>query len=276
MKKLFLLLLISLFTLHAFNQVISSDPALPLADEAVVIYFDAAGTPLESYFGTIYAHTGLLKNGNAVWSDVIGEWGVNETQPSLTSLGDRLYSLDVGPTIRGFYDAAESDQIDKIAFVFRSADGTSQTADLFLDVYEPGLNVSISSPDLSPYFVDPGEMIPVIADAIGADSMHMYLDGVLIKSVAGNSISQEVTAGSQGDTKSWIKVIAESADEQTADSVYFYVRGETVVEPLPAGLRDGINYIDDNTVSLVLLAPNKNSVYVHGDFNLWEIGPEYN
>jgi 1,4-alpha-glucan branching enzyme len=41
------------------------------------------------------------------------------------------------------------------------------------------------------------------------------------------------------------------------------------VAPLPAGVQEGINYIDDNTVVLVLLAPDKGTAEVTGTFNDW-------
>ena len=41
------------------------------------------------------------------------------------------------------------------------------------------------------------------------------------------------------------------------------------VQPLPAGVEEGINYVDDNTVILVLLAPGKGSANVTGSFNNW-------
>lgn len=40
---------------------------------------------------------------------------------------------------------------------------------------------------------------------------------------------------------------------------------------LPTGCSEGINYIDDNTVVLVLLAPNKTSAEVTGSFNSWAL-----
>lgn len=268
--------ILSFFILYpGSSQTLTSIPALPTADSAVVIHFDATGTPLESYTEVVYAHTGVLKNGSNVWSDVIGSWGNNDEQPALTSLGNHKYILGIQPTIREFYGVGEQDHIDKMAFVFRSADGNTQTVDLFLDVYEAGLNVSITSPAGKPYFADPGEDIPVDASASNADSMFLYLDGLLLQAVEGNSISQTLVAANQPDSRSWIKVIASNEDEEVADSTYYYVRGETVVESLPEGLRDGINYTDDSTAVLVLLAPYKTSVYVQGDFNDWQIGPQY-
>jgi len=275
MKKLTILFLSLLFVISAHSQVISSDPALPLADEAVTVYFDATGTALEGYSGILYSHTGLLKNGNNQWSNVIGDWGDNDVQPALTALGNDQYSLEITPSIRQFYNAIPTDDIESMAFVFRSADTYTQTIDLFIEVYEEGLQVAIGSPAQTPYFVDPGEQILVEADALGSDTITLYVDDLEVASTTESSISYTVMAGMQAETKSRIKVIAEAGGEKAYDSTYFYVRGETQVESLPMGVRDGINYIDENTVTLVLLAPYKNSVYVHGGFNHWEVGTEY-
>ena len=50
-----------------------------------------------------------------------------------------------------------------------------------------------------------------------------------------------------------------------------------VDEPMPAGVRDGINYhtSDPTKVTLSLFAPHKAFVYVIGDFNNWMPDPQY-
>src|SRR4030095_4583357 len=51
------------------------------------------------------------------------------------------------------------------------------------------------------------------------------------------------------------------------DTIRFFVTGGITVAPLPAGVRDGINYEANNTVAtLVLYAPLKNRVSVIGEF----------
>jgi 1,4-alpha-glucan branching enzyme len=47
------------------------------------------------------------------------------------------------------------------------------------------------------------------------------------------------------------------------------------VAALPANVKDGINYIDDKTVILSLLAPRKDFVFVTGDFNAWKVDPAF-
>ncbi len=50
---------------------------------------------------------------------------------------------------------------------------------------------------------------------------------------------------------------------------------EVTVAALPQGVRKGINYVDAATATLVLQAPNKEFVYVIGDFNDWEPKLDY-
>lgn len=257
------------------GQIVTTDPAIPTADEAVTLTFNAAGTGLEGYTGDVYAHTGVTVNGSA-WQNVIGSWGNNSTQPQLTNLGTNLYEMVISPTIRDYYNVSATGVISQICLVFRSADGTQQTSpDIFIEVFELGLNVNLVSPDQSPFFVNPGESIDINAEATLAETLSLYVDDVLITSVAGNSLSQTITASMTTDTKHWIKVVAAGNGDEIADSNYYYVRGETIIEALPSGIRDGINYIDDNSVTLAIHAPYKNSIYVIGDFNDWQIGPEY-
>lgn len=45
--------------------------------------------------------------------------------------------------------------------------------------------------------------------------------------------------------------------------------------PLPAGLRDGITPISDDSLAFVLFAPGKNEVHLIGDFNGWETADGY-
>ncbi len=68
---------------------------------------------------------------------------------------------------------------------------------------------------------------------------------------------------------------ADNGIETVTDSVYVIIQSDPVVAAAPAGVIDGINYIDDNTVVLQLFAPNKDFVYVLGDFNNWEFNPDY-
>jgi 1,4-alpha-glucan branching enzyme len=62
-----------------------------------------------------------------------------------------------------------------------------------------------------------------------------------------------------------------------ADTTFFSIKTiPPVIElPLPDGIREGITYLDDHSVILTLFAPYKNTVYVIGDFNAWQIDSRY-
>lgn len=49
-----------------------------------------------------------------------------------------------------------------------------------------------------------------------------------------------------------------------------FVPSSPIAKARPAGITDGINYIDDQTVTLLLYAPSKEHVHLLGDFNNWK------
>jgi len=264
-------LTVSLFFI-AHAQYITTDPAFPAADEAVTITLNTAGTWAEDYTGDIYTHTGITINGSR-WQNVIGSWGNNSTQPKLTRISATEYQLVETPSIRQFYGASSSDDITEICLVFRSTDANLQSDDIFLPVYKDELNVVITFPDERPYIVELNEEIQILGNSNKADSTFLYIDNQVIFADTTNSFSENIVADAYG--KHWIKAVAKNDTSQVADSIYFYVRPQVEVAELPAGTKDGINYIDDNTVVLSLYAPGKEYVFAIGDFNDWDIGDEY-
>ncbi|MEZ4840534.1 MAG: alpha-amylase family glycosyl hydrolase [Flavobacteriaceae bacterium] len=131
--KIFTYILLFLTGLSAYAQVTTS-PTVPLADGEVIIYLDKSGTGLDSYTGTIYAHIGVTVDGNR-WQNVIGTWGDNSTQPSLTSESGTTYSLTLSPNLYTYFGVNTNSTISGINVVFRSADATQQTSpDIFISV----------------------------------------------------------------------------------------------------------------------------------------------
>jgi glycosidase len=257
-------------------QVITTDPPFPTPDEPVTITFDATqgGAALAGYSGDVYAHTGLILEGNPAWQLVIGDWNNNTNQPKLTRIAPDRYTLDITPSIRQFYSASSQDEIQKMAFVFRAATGAPQTEDLFVDVYQTGLNVSIQNPP-NGTIIGLNETLTIEAAASEADSMFLFLNSDLLIAIEGNYIGYELFADDPGSQ--WIKVEAKLNGSIASDSVYFFTRGDVTIADLPAGVANGINYIDDNTVTLVLHDPPalKQYAFAIGDFNTWMVHEDY-
>jgi 1,4-alpha-glucan branching enzyme len=72
-----------------------------------------------------------------------------------------------------------------------------------------------------------------------------------------------------------VKFIHQSGSVTTTDSIFYIVLNDVNVQSLPVGVVDGINIIDENTVIFCLNAPWKNRVFMIGDFNDWQIDPDF-
>ncbi len=281
------LVFILLLPAISFAQLISTDPAFPTSGDYVLLTFDATqgSGGLAGYDGDVYAHTGVITSestSGSDWKYVKTSWGQNTPETKLARIDDDLYTLEITPDIRDYYGVPQDEDILQMAFVFRSSEqvggswleGKTETGDdIFVTVYEAGLNVFFSIPEQNELLVEASQEIPIEVFSSYADSILIYHDDILIFNTDQEFLSDTIVAEPSGEH--WIKAIAKTDTGMVADSFYYYVREAVVIEELPEGMRDGINYIDENTVILTLLAPGKDFVYVVGDFNSWVIDNTY-
>jgi glycosidase len=250
--------------------MVTTDPAVPTMIGMIKIFYDTSKDPgdLHNYTGDIYVHTGVTMNGMN-WQKVIGSWGNNSSQPKLVYLGNYLYELDITPDIKTFYSLSTSDIVTKICLVFRNSAGNHQTKpDIFLDIYQAGLNATFILPDKPSLVAELNSNIIIKAAATSADSISLYVNNQFIKSgLTPDIITDTITAGIYGELR--IKVIAWNKPAFAEDSVFVYVRKPVVTAELPSGVKDGINYTGNTSVTLVLHAPYKSFVFVTGDFTGW-------
>ena len=261
-----------------FAQVIETEPGIPTMSQPINIYFNTdkldASHDLYQFEGDLYAHTGVSIAGVGKWQNVIESWGNNTTQPQFSYLGSYRYKLEISPDIEHFYPDEQGNPIasgvvvEEICLVVRNADADKQTADKFIEIYEAGLEVNISSPEGFSVVVEKDETIDISVSAAFADSVSLYIDDKWIKSEIDSDV---LTYSELADTYGgkWIKAVAWDLPESVRDSVYYYVAQPPVVEALPAGLEDGINYTSSTSATLVLTAPGKTYAYLVGDFNNW-------
>lgn len=288
MKTNILTLILALWVPTLFGQI-TTIPVFPSDDQPVEVIFNAleGNQGLAGYTGNVYAHTGVITNkssGPSDWKYVKSNWGQNTTETKLERIGTDLYKFTTGTkTIRQFYGVPITDSIIQMAFVFRSEfpetgttsykEGkTEDNKDIFAQVYPEGLFVVLSEPVTYSNLVQPGEQIEIEAIANDADSLILYVDNLRVASSANATISYTHNAAQQG--KHYIKVETRFNSESAFDSIYYYVQTPVQTVALPANTKDGINYINDSTVVLVLYAPGKNNVFVLGDFNNWEYSDE--
>jgi len=238
------------FFRYTNDEAVMTDPEYPFASQSVTIYFDAAGTDLEGYSGDVYAHTGVKIEGNSNWQHVIGSWGNNSTQPKLTKVSNNY----------------------KMAFVFRSADGKTQSADIFVDVYPAIFDADFSSPSALTVF-SLNDYVPIKIVSLLADTIQLFVADTLFAEIDSTVLEVDVLANIQGLTN--LKARAVNNSDTVFEEAYFFVRKNNVIADLPPNMVDGINYIDNSSVILVLYAPYKDFVFLKGDFNNWTLDLNY-
>lgn len=257
-----------LVVLYQFNYAqLTTNPVLPIDNKSVTIAFDSSkDSRLGLFSGDLYAHTGVIISGSTDWHHVIGNWGDNNVQPKLTNKGNGIYELTISPDIITYYSVPSSELIKQIALVFRSADGTKQTKDLFVDVFTEDLHINITNPTSKSIF-EKNQSFQFSAASTSVAELKLYLNNQQISSFNGTSISTTLSLPDAGNY--WLKASSTQNNLVKRDSVYVCVREATPGESRPAGLQTGINYIDDQSVTLIIYAPYKNYIFVTGDFTNW-------
>ncbi|MCF6212904.1 MAG: T9SS type A sorting domain-containing protein [Flavobacteriaceae bacterium] len=270
MKKLQLILL---FLLPFFGMTqVTTVPSIPTVADAITVTFDATGTELDGYTGTVYAHTGATING-AQWQNVVGSWGNNTTQPALTNIGGNLYQFIITPSVTSFYGLS-SGTVSELSFVFRSSDGTKQSRpDYFVPIFSSGLNVLITS-HANNDAITLNATQNITADASLASTIKIYVDNVL------QSTTNSATTASKSYTFSiagshTLKATATLNSSTVTNEVSVFVKSATQMASIPAGMKNGVNKNNDGSVTFVLTAPNKTDVFVLGEFNNWMLNEAY-
>lgn len=269
LNRFVFLFVVVLLSSSAQGQLVVLDPPNATGEDSVLVIFDASkgDAGLMGYTGDVWAHTGVgTSAGN--WRYVIADWNQNTDKAKLNFLGNNLWEFRIDPSIRDFYGVPDSEIITQLSFVFRNHNGSESGrdvggGDIFIELAQ--LNVEIIQPQEDWFIASAGQRITIEARATLADSIFMYHDGDLVAQTAGNDFYYEISA--QDGRVHYVEVKANNSQNSVSDNFSYAVR-ETY--ELPDGVRDGINYLDENTVVLVLYAPAKDSINVIGDFNGWD------
>jgi 1,4-alpha-glucan branching enzyme len=292
--KFFTIFFLSGLAVISAQTTFTTIPKYPTQTDSIVIAFDVTNAThpnkIAGYTGQAYAHTGVTivtNNGTPQrWQDVIGTWGDNNSQPKLTFVGYNLFQITINNP-RKFYNVTNpSQQITELCFVIRSSDGTKQTEDIFVPIYPSGISIVINSPKVSLDFGDPlrspifntqGSTIPISVSTseVGTKtkSIILFINGVQKSEADTNFLNYTFSGNENPSWKNEIKIIAADTSNIKDSSTFIIINNPAVTEaPLPQGARIGIKYSTDQTkTTLALYAPNKNFIYVVGDFNDWKV-----
>ncbi len=104
---------------------IDVDPVCPDADKPCTIKFNpASGNPLYGYTGELYAHLGVVVDGE--WKYVPSDWGTTDEKVHFKKVADNSWELKLEPTVREYFQSGET-PIVKLAMIVRTADGNTKS-----------------------------------------------------------------------------------------------------------------------------------------------------
>ncbi|HTJ10695.1 MAG TPA: alpha-amylase family glycosyl hydrolase [Dinghuibacter sp.] len=295
MKRTFasvLLLLCGAFTTQA--QLLTETPSFPTDTSTVTITVDCTlgNQGLLNYTPTtdVYVHIGLITSASANsgdWKYAPFTWGTTNAAAQATYIGNNKYTYTIH-NIRSFFGVPAGETIYQVAILFRNGSGSqaqrnSSGDDMYQPVYGAALAGKFSAPPFQPEYtpvlqpISPtvGSQIPVTFITNGSAALQIEYNGTTVATQAsGTSVSDNITIGAPGAQQ--IIASATNGGSSIADTINFFVSGATTIAPLPAGAKEGINYLPgDTSALLVLYAPLKHKVVVVGDFNNWIQGTAY-
>ncbi len=279
-----------LFTNAVHAQLLSVSQSFPVDSNNITITVDCSkgNQGLFNYAtpSDVYVHTGVITNlssSSSDWKYVKLSANFNLPYPVLqaTSLGNNKYSYTIN-NIRAFYGVPAGENIKKIAILFRNGAGSSvqrnsDGSDMYIPVYGATLAGKFTQPLFQPLYAPIPEPIQKnIGDVFNVAyitsqnaNLSLFFNGTQINTAAN---ADTIYASPVITVSGAQQLIAKGVNGAVtvSDTINFFVAPASTIAPLPAGVKDGINYeTGDTSVILVLRAPNKTRVTVLGDFNNW-------
>lgn len=279
-------------------QLLTTAPEFPADNAALTITVDCTkgNQGLLNYANTndVYVHIGVitsLSSNNADWRYSKFTWGAADPAAKATWVAANKYQYAIS-NVRSFFGVPAGETIRRIAILFRNGTGSQvqrisdpsiDMGNMYIPVYDNSLAGKFITPPLEPRFIpvpEPinkttGETINITYNSNKTANLQLFYNGVEISNLTGNTTIQatpEITiAGNQ-------QIVGRVKDGATthSDTINFFASPAVTIQPLPAGVRDGINYEEgDTSAILVLYAPNKNKVSVIGEFNDWTETVDY-
>ncbi|MDB2387524.1 alpha-amylase family glycosyl hydrolase [bacterium] len=277
LKKISFIFIFLLVHQLGITQIIQISPAFPTVNDVVTIHYNASqGNGGLVGVTPVYTHTGIVTQSGlpSSWSYVQGNWGQADTNVLMTDLGNNIHEIVID--IDQYYGFPNGTNIAKLAFVFRNSDGslegkTATMGDIFYPIYpiNGGFQAAIFKP-YSDLLVNLNDTISISGQSNSNATLQLFDNGVLVADTTNTTvIEKDIIINSAGDHQ--IILVADDGITILRDTVnYVVIPALSLVDP-PNGLVDGINYINDSTVTLKFYAPEKTTVNLIGDHNNWTV-----
>lgn len=271
--------------LKAEAQILSVTPIFPKEQDTVTIIYDATqGNAALTGVTQVYAHAGVIttrSTSNADWRYVVGNWGTADARVQMQNLGNNKHRIRYH--MKNFYAQAGTfqpgEQILSMAFVFRDQSGntvgrTAEGKDIYTPVFSSGLFARIVNPEAKLTLLNAGTSFLVEAWASKSCNINILLDGTVVRSKS-NADSLQYQVNALGPGKHTLIFHATDGTLNASDTQYFVVNPSVKNGVLDPAYHQGVNYVANDKVRLVLFAPNKSYIYAIGDFSNWEPDTAY-
>ncbi len=285
-KRIFILsLALVAFCSARLTAQVSCSPIFPGADDNVTLTFNAneGSAGLANFAGNVYGHFGAVIAGasSTAWTNVVGTWATDDPRTKMTALGGGLYTISFN--IRTFYNIPAGTPIYRIACVFRNVDGMKEGkaaggSDIYYDIIQPGasLQTRIVSPAVSGcQLVQNGATISVKGAASQNSTLTLTDNGVQIATATNaKELTKDIIVNGIGTRTVVFKAVNGTAVD--SQSFVYVVPTATQNVALPAGMELGANVNSrGDSVTFVMHAPNKNTIFVVGSFNNYTTDKAY-
>jgi len=281
-KSTISVIFLSIFLLlgNAYAQV-TTEPGFPRADQKVKIIYDATkGTSGLAGVDPVYIHIGAVIAGptSTTWAIVPFTWGTADANARMRKVTGESNIWEWELTPNEFFKISSGQVIYRLGIVFRNAAGTlegktSTNGDFFVNLSQ-GFDVTFTNPQAASLLLEKGETQEISIVASEAANLSITVnDTEVVAATATESLNYSFNAIDEGVFNIQAKAI--SGSQEATDKLSITVVGQSPQADLPQGAKKGINYISDTEVVLVLEAPKKKNVFVIGDFNNWQILPNY-
>jgi len=277
MKKT-LLILLFILPILAISQV-TITPAAFDVNQSIIITVDTKSTATDcnkfSNPTKVYMHSGIGNDADP-WSKTIGNWGKDDGVGLMSSNGDGTWSITITPkTYYGLTDT-QAANATKMGMVFRNETGTQEfkdngCKDFFFNVGSFQLNLIAPAQNLT--ILSSGASLTIEASTTLDSDFILKANGATLNTATNSTTFSFIHTNITENTTYSLE--ATNTGETKSES--FQVIVSIPEQPVPTGMKDGINLnpTDATKATLVLFAPNKDIVHLLGDFNNWQVDNNY-
>ena len=263
------------------NATLTTSPETFNEDESITLTFSGINSSLwgvtELYLWSWYFKNGLESGGPEVGN---GDWNNSNEVLKLTNNGNGTYSITLTPAT--FFNDTGITQMGvlvKAKNAESQGSGERKTQDFLIEVGKVQMNITSHSGNVILVDANVDTEITAVMTSKGSQEAgyySSYYNGIAIETNQMGTPNYTVDLNVAEDGVLKIEGIPFNSNETAVKEVSVYVTPSLVVEEIPTGLQEGINYhTDTSKATLVLNAPHKDYVYVAGSFNNYTTSSAY-